>query len=63
MVATPLMTTEQHSYLGVHVQLHHKLSWEPHIDYICSEANRTLGFLQRNFQHCATHLQELVYKH
>ena len=44
------MTTEQHSYLGV--QLHHKLSWEPHIDYICSKANRTLGFLQQNLQHC-----------
>ena len=42
MDGTPLMTTEQHSYLGV--QLHHKLSWEPHIDYICSKANRTLGF-------------------
>ena len=40
MDGTPLMTTEQHSYLGV--QLHHKLSWEPHIDYICSKANRTL---------------------
>ena len=39
-------TTEQHSYLGV--QLHHKLLWEAHIDYICSKAIRALGFLQRN---------------
>ena len=60
MDGTPLMTTEQYNYLGV--QLHHKLSWEPHIDYICSKANRTLGFLQRNLQHCPTHLQELAYK-
>ena len=60
MDGTPLATTEQHSYLGV--QLHHKLSWEPHIDHICSKANRTLGFLQRNLQHCPTHLRELAYK-
>ena len=44
MLNLPLKTVEQHIYLGV--QLHHKLSWHPHVN---SKTNRLLGFLQRNF--------------
>ena len=60
MNGTPLAVTEQCLYLGV--KLHHKLSWKPHIDYICNKANRTIGFLQRNLWHCPRHLRELAYK-
>ena len=56
----PLAVTEQHLYLGV--KLHHKLSWKPHIDYICSKANKTIGFLKRNLHHCPKYLRELAYK-
>ena len=55
----PLAVTEQHLYLGV--KLHHKLSWKPHIDYICNKANKTIGFLKRNLHHCPKHLRELAY--
>ena len=60
MSGIPLAVTEQHLYLGV--KLHHKLSWKPHIDYICSKANKTIGFLKRNLHHCPKHLRELAYK-
>ena len=60
MSSIPLAVTEQHLYLGV--KLHHKLSWKPHIDYICSKANKTIGFLKRNLHHCPKHLRELAYK-
>ena len=33
----------EHNYLGV--RLHHRLSWEPHVNYICGKANQLLGFL------------------
>ena len=60
MNGTSLAVTEQHLYLGV--KLHHRLSWKPHIDYICNRANRAVGFLRRNLQHCPSHLRELAYK-
>ena len=60
MNGTSLAVTEQHLYLGV--KLHHRLSWKPHIDYICNKANRAVGFLRRNLQHCPSHLRELAYK-
>ena len=56
----PLAVTEQHLYLGV--KLHYKLSWKPHIDYICNKANKTIGFLKCNLHHCPKHLCELAYK-
>ena len=55
MNGTSLTVTEQHLYLGV------RLSWKPHIDYICNKANRAV-FLRRNLQHCPSHLRELAYK-
>ena len=54
----PLAVTEQHLYLGV--KLHHKLSWKPHIDYVCNKANKTIGFLKGNLHHCPKHLRELA---
>ena len=60
MCGVPLEIAEQHSYLGV--RLHHRLSWQPHIDFICNKANRLLGFLPRNPKHCPTKLKECAYK-
>jgi len=37
-------------YLGD--KLDHCLSWCPRIDYVCSKANKLLGFLKRNLQSC-----------
>ena len=60
MLGSSLKTVEQHIYLGV--QLHHKMSWHPHVNYICSKTNRLLGFLQRNLQSCPKYLREKSYK-
>ena len=60
MCGVPLEIAGQHSYLGVH--LHHRLSWQPHIDFICNKANRLLGFLYRNLKRCPTKLRECAYK-
>ena len=57
---TPLEIVEQHNYLGA--CLHHRLSWQPHIDSICNKANRLLGFLYRNLRHCPNKLKECAYK-
>ena len=42
----PLATVLEYNYPGI--RLHHKLSWDSHINYICNKANRLLGFLKRN---------------
>ena len=60
MFDTPLDTVLEHNYLGI--RLHHKLSWEPHINYICTKANRLLGFLKRNLQYAPKEIKEHVYK-
>ena len=60
MCGTPLEIVEQHNYLGA--CLHHRLSWQPHIDSICNKANRLLGFLYRNLRHCPNKLKECAYK-
>jgi len=44
-------------YLGV--KLDHRLSWRPHIDYVCNKANKLLGFLKINLQ---SYFQELSCK-
>ena len=33
----PLNTVLEQNYLGI--RLHHKLSWRPRVDHICSEPN------------------------
>ena len=51
---------QQHTYLGI--RLDHKLSWEPHVNYVCSKANRLLGFLKRNSYNGPTQIKEHLYK-
>ena len=46
MNGIPLQIVEQHLCLGVY--LHHRMSWQPQVDYVCNKANRILGFLWRN---------------
>ena len=60
MCGTPLEIVKQHNYLGI--WLHHRLSWQPHIDSICNKVNRLLGFLYRNLRHCPNKLKECAYK-
>ena len=60
MNKTPLKYVTEHKYLGVWIN--GRLSWHSHISYICHKANRTLGFLQRNFKACPIHLKEQAYK-
>ena len=60
MCGTFLEIVEQYNYLGV--CLHHRLSWQPHIDSICKKANRLVGFLYRNLRHCPNKLKECAYK-
>ena len=60
MSDTPLDVVLEHNYLGI--CLHHKLSWEPHINYICTKANRLLGFLKRNLQYAPIEIKEHIYK-
>jgi len=55
-----LTLVEQHMYLGV--KLDHRLSYCPHIDYVCNKANKLLGFLERNVQSCPNYFWESSYK-
>ena len=55
-----LSETDGHPYLGVHIS--NKLSWNSHIHQISSKANRTLGFIMRNFYSCPKHVKESAYK-
>jgi hypothetical protein len=57
---TDLKTCESHPYLGV--ELHHKLSWGPHIAKITGKANRVLGFLRRNLKNCSRQVKEKSYQ-
>ena len=60
MSSIPLATVLEHNYLGI--RLHHKLSWDPHINYICNKANRLLGFMKRNLRNSPLEIKEHVYK-
>jgi len=56
----PLSTVFEYNYLGI--RLHHRLSWEPHINYICNKANRVLGFLKRALHTAPTEIKDHLYK-
>ena len=56
----PLATVLEHDNLGI--RLHHKLSWDPHINYICNKANRLLGFLKRSLHSAPSEIKDHVYK-
>lgn len=57
--AVPICPVTSYKYLGVHMTP--SLSWELHIDTICSEASRTLGYLRRNLKSAAIEIKKLAY--
>ena len=60
MQGLPLCVADHHSHLGV--VLDHKLSWEPHQNYISNKVNRLLAFLNRNLPRANQRLREYSYK-
>ena len=47
-------------YLGVTVSK--DLKWNTHVSNVCTEANRTLGFLRHNLSSCPQDVKEMAYK-
>ena len=60
MQGLPLCIVDHHSYLGV--VLDHKLSWEPHHNYISDKVNHLLAFFNRNLPRANHRLREYSYK-
>lgn len=56
----PLTQVSSYKYLGVHIT--DNLSWQTHVDHVTSNANRTLGYLRRNFSLAPSSLKLLLYK-
>lgn len=56
---TPLECVTSYRYLGVHIT--NNLSWKTHIDHITAKANRTLGYIRRNFSLAPSSLKLLLY--
>ena len=59
-IALVLENVESIKYLGVTIT--NDLKWNTHIINICTNANRTLGFLKRNLYSCPQDLREAAYK-
>ncbi|XP_072018459.1 uncharacterized protein [Amphiura filiformis] len=55
-----LNETDGHPYLGVFITS--KLNWKNHIQQISAKANRTLGFIKRNFYSCPKSTKEAAYR-
>lgn len=55
----PLETVTSYRYLGVHIT--NTLSWKLHTEHITSKANKTLGYLRRNFFLAPSSLKLLLY--
>ena len=55
-----LENVESIKSLGVTIT--NDLRWNTHISNICTKANRTLGFLRRNFYACPQEVKEAAYK-
>ena len=55
-----LEDTDTAKYLGVNI--HHKLSWNHHIQMVASRANSTYAFLRRNISQCPRDTKVLCYK-
>ena len=58
---TPLQTVEQHLYLGVY--LHHKMSWQPQVDYVCNKANPYSMLFVEKLRGSSRTLQKASYLH
>jgi len=54
-----LETVSSGKYLGVTMQ--DDLSWSRHMDSVAARANRTVGFLRRNFRDCSTKVRSATY--
>ena len=57
---TDLENVESIKYLGVTITS--DLRWNTHVSNVCTKANRTLGFLKRNFYSCPQEVKEAAYK-
>lgn len=57
---TILESVTSYRYLGVHITS--DLTWSLHINHIVNNANRTLGYLRRNFSSAPASLKLLLYK-
>ena len=57
---TDLENVESIKYLGVTITS--DLRWNTHVSYVCTKANRTLGFLRRNLYSCPQEVKEAAYK-
>lgn len=56
----PLESTTSYTYVGVHITAN--LSLALHIEQIMNNANRTLGYLRRNFSEAPSSLKLELYK-
>ena len=54
-----LDNVNQYKYLGIYVTS--DLSWDTHINYICSKANRALGFIKRQLGKCTQEVKLKAY--
>lgn len=57
---TPLDCVSSYKYLGVHISS--DLTWNTHIAYLTSKANKSLGYLRRNFSRAPQSLKLILYK-
>lgn len=57
---TRLEQVSSYKYLGVYIT--NDLSWHSHITYIINNANRSLGYLRRNFRQAPSHLKLQLYQ-
>ena len=60
MMGTPLESTNNCQYLGIHIQ--NNLKWKMQSQHAASKASKTLGFIQRNFYHASVNIKEKLYQ-
>lgn len=56
---TNILHDTQYKYLGVY--LTSTLSWSTHIEYICANASRSLGYIRRKLHHSTNDIRKLAY--
>lgn len=57
--STPVAYTSSYKYLGLHMTP--SLSWVTHIETICSEASRVLGYMRRSLSDSSSDIKKLAY--